>query len=80
MMGAGLATYHLILSRIWKLEMSELHLGRHHETSVDQCVVPWAGDIPVMQQFLSELLGTFILDIGKVKNGYILSPNRYYHS
>ena len=75
MMGAGLATYHLILSRIWKLEMSELHLGRHYETSIDQCVVPCAGDIPVMQQFQSELLGTFILDIGKPRNNYILSHN-----
>ena len=65
MMVAGLATYHLILSRIWKLQMSELHLGRDYETSLEQCAVPWAADVPVFQSFLAELIGTFVLDIGK---------------
>ena len=65
MTGAGLATYHLLLSRIWKLQISELHLGRDEETSLEKCAVPWAADVPVVQSFLAELIGTFILDIGK---------------
>ena len=67
MMGAGLATYHLILSQIWKLQISELHLGRDKETSFEQCSIPWAADVPVLQSFLAELIGTFVLDIGKLQ-------------
>ena len=66
LMISGLATYHLILSNIWKLEVSVLHLGRLEETSIKRCTVPWAGQVPVMQSFVAELIGTFILDIGKI--------------
>ena len=65
---SGLATYHLILSQIWKLEVSVLHLGRLDETSIKRCTVPWAADVPVIQSFIAELVGTFILDIGKIFN------------
>ena len=65
LMISGLATYHLILSKIWKYEISVLHLGRLEETSLQRCMVPWAGNVPVLQSFLAELIGTFILDIGK---------------
>ena len=62
---SGLVTYHLILSKIWNLEVSVLHLGRGQETSLERCAVPWAANVPVSQSFAAELLGTFILDIGK---------------
>ena len=66
LMISGLVTYHLILSKIWNLEVSVLHLGRGQETSLERCAVPWAANIPVIQSFAAELLGTFILDIGKI--------------
>ena len=65
LMISGLATYHLILSQIWKLEVSVLHLGRLEETSIKRCTVPWAANVPVIQSFVAELFGTLILDIGK---------------
>ena len=65
LMISGLATYHLILSQIWKLEVSVLHLGRHEETSIKRCTVPWAANVPVVRSFAAELFGTLILDIGK---------------
>lgn len=64
LVGSGLATYHLILTPIWKLEISNVHVGRGPETAVDSCTVPWAGDVSVTQSFVTELIGTFILDIG----------------
>ena len=66
LMISGLVTYHLILSKIWNLEVSVLHLGRGQETSLERCAVPWAANVPVIQSFAAELLGTFILDIGKI--------------
>ena len=66
LMISGLVTYHLILSKIWNLEVSVLHLGRGQETSLERCAVPWAASVPVVQSFAAELLGTFILDIGKI--------------
>ena len=66
LMISGLVTYHLILSKIWNLEVSVLHLGRGQETSLERCAVSWAGSVPVVQSFAAELLGTFILDIGKI--------------
>ena len=66
LMISGLVTYHLILSKIWNLEVSVLHLGRGQETSLERCAIPWAGSVPVVQSFAAELLGTFILDIGKI--------------
>ena len=64
LIGSGLATYHLILTPIWKFEISVLHLGRGEETSIRNCIIPWAGDVSVAKSFVSELIGTFILDIG----------------
>ena len=66
LMISGLVTYHLILSKIWNLEVSVLHLGRGQETSLERCAIPWAANVPVIQSFAAELLGTFILDIGKI--------------
>ena len=72
LMLSGLATYHLILSQIWKLEVSVLHLGRLDETSIKRCTVPWAADVPVVQSFIAELVGTFVLDIGKIFNALMI--------
>ena len=66
LMISGLVTYHLILSKIWNLQVSVLHLGRGQETSLESCAVPWAANVPVIQSFAAELLGTFILDIGTI--------------
>ena len=64
---SGLATYHLILSPIWTLEISELHIGRSKATAVGSCVIPWAGDVGVAQSLIYEIVGTFLLEIGNRK-------------
>ena len=65
LLASGLATYHLLLTPIWTSGISELHVGRSTETAIGACTVPWAKDVTVVQSLIAEIVGTFILDIGK---------------
>ena len=65
LLASGLATYHLLLTPIWTWEISVLHVGRSTETAIGACTVPWAKDVTVGQSLIAEIVGTFILDIGK---------------
>jgi len=62
LMAVGLLTYKFYVTKLWDYGLSELHLRRSVETSLDSCVTPW-GDVPLVSAFTAEFIGTCFLVI-----------------
>ena len=60
LMAVGLLTYKFYVTKLWDYGLSELHLRRSVETSLDSCVTPW-GDVPLVSAFAAEFIGTCFL-------------------
>ena len=60
---SGVATYRFFVAPFWAWEMSHVHVGRSAATSAQACEIPWQST-PMVQAFLSELVGSFLLIIG----------------
>lgn len=60
LMAVGLLTYKFYVAKLWDYGLSELHLRRSFETSLDSCVTPWGG-VPFLSAFAAEFIGTCFL-------------------
>ena len=60
LMTVGLLTYNFYVSKLWDYGLSDLHLRRSFETSLNSCQTPWAV-VPFSYAFGAEFIGTAFL-------------------